>query len=191
MSEIKLKIKESWSEVSIEDYIKLSSLDNDLIGIIELFTNADRKTLEQIDADEMEIINQHLGWVNNQPSADVIIKEFKAGGDTYKYEREFNKLTLGEVVTFEMLTESNNLSHLQTIPLFLAVVLRKVDSKGKAEEWNADFVSERVTLFEKQLNIAEVMAIFFCLTHKGQTPIEHLDSSMVELRTLRDQIMNM
>jgi len=194
MSKIKISIPESWKEISLDTYVEISKIveKDETKYVIELLLilcpELSRDIINSFDSSYLDTITLNLQWMIKQPSVDDITKQFMIGKDIYKYEREFDKMTFGEMVSYETLVEQGDMKQSDTLPLVLAIILRKVVD-GVEEDFNSDIIMERKELFSKELNIDETMGLLFFFRNGGKHYITILADYLKQLRELKKEIM--
>ena len=191
MEQIQITLPESWSEISINKYIEITQIkEKGNKFIIELLLilcdNLTREIIDTFDSSYLEAITQNLGWISISPDLETINKQYKIGNDIYQYERNFDKLTLGEMISYEQLLETSNKDI--SVLLTLAIILRKVENDIE-EDFNSDIINERMELFGENLNINEVFGLVFFFRNGGKDYITILEDSLKELRKLKKEIL--
>lgn len=194
MSKVKISIPESWKEISINDYILISKITekDDTKYVIELLLimcpELTRDIIDSFDSSYLGQITLNLQWMITQPSVDNITKQFMINKEVYRYERDFDKMTFGEMVSYETLVEQMKMSQADTLPLILAIILRKVENNTE-EDFNSDIIMKRMELFGKELNIDETMGLLFFFRNGGKHYTTIIADYLKELRELKKEIM--
>ena len=159
-------IPQEWSDVTLDEFIKLSELDiNSFDNAIEyylrmlvIFGNDNLEDIKEFlkISDINDIIGQ-MSFLNTTPK-QLDLKSVVIDDVEYHLSDNLNKLTVGEYVSIESLIEKGKLTSISAIPTILSVILRP-----KGEEFNSDLVNSRIKLFKENLNIEQVikMSLFF------------------------------
>jgi hypothetical protein len=190
----KFIIPESWNEVTIKQYISMATLKGtneiqDLIELLHILTNVSKDTIKQIDPNELDTINSALQWLTTSPDVNNMQDSFTINNEVYKYSRELDKMTIGEMVSYEMLVEQHRLTEIETLPYILAIILRKVDEDNKLEVFNSDIIYDRVTLFQDNLTIGETMGLLFFFKSGGRNYTTIIGDYLSQLKQLTTKIM--
>jgi len=200
MEKVKVIIPESWHDVSLGkyiDFIKLSNkyknLDNHsafLKGLIEIFyDNLTEDQIDSLEEHQLQSLTETLTFLNTQPTNDLK-KEIELEGEKYLYSKETSKLTMGEMISFETILQSEDFEPIDTYPLILAIVLKK-----EGEEFDADLIYERMELFKKiSISEAHGLIFFFLIGEKAYSPslavcLNNL-AEMMKKETLIQKMMN-
>lgn len=188
---LKIELPNSWNDVTIGEYIDISQITPGLteveyvLNVLNILTGEDIVTLSQILPEEMNKIANVLSFMLVPPNVNNLIKEFNINGVKYTYNREFDKMTVGEQISYEILLEKDKLTDVQALPYLLSIILRKEDETS----FNADNLYERAELFNHNLSIAQTIGILFFFKNGGRTYTEVLEDSLKELREMRKTMM--
>lgn len=161
-----LLIPTSWNDVTLGEFIKLSSLNVSdyktpieyYIHVLRIFGNEDLDDIfEYIKASDVsEIVNQ-MSFMNNEPS-QLDNKSIVINGERFYLIDNLNELTVGEYVSIESLIKQDGLDSVKAIPTILSVILRPEN-----EDFDSSKCTERIKLFKESLSIEDVlgMSVFF------------------------------
>lgn len=162
---IKINIPNNWDDITLENYqniYNLSDIDltnyDDIIIYIHNLLNIDTDTLKSIsENDLMGLIKNELNWINEE----IQIKEkteIELDNETYTYNKNFNQLTLGEIISFEVLIEKTNKSYLQSMGYVLGLLLRKKNKNGVIDKFDDEKIIPYKDKF-LQLSITDCLHI--------------------------------
>ena len=141
-------IAENWDEISFSKYIQLTHLNKDenlneitrAISIIAALSNDPEpleKALYQLTQEEFNDIATNFEWTNQPIEKFCVEKEtIEIDGKTYKIKKNYNKLTLGELVSVETLIAQNK--NLDQLEIVFGVLLREIDADGNEKDFNED-----------------------------------------------------
>jgi len=178
MIEIKLKngneekivnIPNGWDEITINDYIKLVQVPNDKLSTSQIVVK-NLSILTGIDEDElydlpMELFNDlipHLTLFNEDIKGENV-EYVELEGDKYYLKRDFEKLSLGETISIDTITEKYNGNVDLAIKELLCIFLRRKDENGNLEKFKNEFM-DRSEMFGT-ISITKVKDLFnFFLT---------------------------
>lgn len=192
MDKIKIQVPTSWNDVTLGQYIKISKMGKpekeytELKYLIDLILilcpNLTRDVLENITEEKLLEITGDWQWMTTLPT-DNIVKEFNIGSEKYIYDKEVEKLTLGEMVSYETLVDSDEMTQSDTLSLVLAIILRK-EIDGVVEDFNPDEIYNRIKLFEDNISIEQAYGLVFFFLIGGKTSTSYLEDCLNQMRTL-------
>lgn len=171
-----------WSEVSVEQFGKLYSIDKNLhsgmffmFEVLHQLTGIDRDIIEQIDYESFTELVKNLKFVY-EPIQEKKLESVIVEDEEYFLYSEFNKFTAGEIISIETILQSSNGDFVKVMPQLLCIFLRKKKENGKLENYKTSFM-ERVEKF-KHIKIDEINHIFsFFLTGRDLSPNNTVVSS--------------
>lgn len=171
-----------WSEVSVEQFGKLYSIDKNLhsgmffmFEVLHQLTGIDRDIIEQIDYESFTELVKNLKFVY-EPIQEKKLESVIVEDEEYFLYSEFNKFTAGEIISIETILQSSNGDFVKVMPQLLCIFLRKKKENGKLENYKTSFM-ERVEKF-KHIKVDEINHIFsFFLTGRDLSPNNTVVSS--------------
>ena len=155
-----MKLPKSWSDITVEQFRELKSLDNEdfdslfsrELESLSILTNTDVDELEDLDIDELTDILSEIKFIKKSPT-----NQFKREIHEFKY-KGVDSLTLGEFIDLEHYFANDYILNLPTI---CAILYRKhsVNSWGVEEIEPYKFNPlDRVELFN-ELPVSHVYGI--------------------------------
>lgn len=161
--EYKFQLAESWDDVDVETFMKIHNLENTnqiqlMIDILNIFSDIDKDIIEMIDYKIFNDIISSLNFIKDKIDSQVKDK-ITINDEDYYIKKDFTKMTMGEVVSIETLTERTGGDLVKAMPELLCIFLRKKKESGKLEEFKNEHL-ERVDLFKK-IKITDVYNLFF------------------------------
>lgn len=170
------KVCDSWSDVTFGQYINILIIQKDAgwsdlersIKIISALSDRPKELEEymfQMDVDDFEGFTEIMDWVKkdfeeeskNQPEIDSI----EIDGRTFVIKKNYNKLTLGEIVTLETMLKDGNYDYQE---IALAILLREVVN-GEEKKFNEEDFYEILNTLKDKINLLSVYKyITFFLT---------------------------
>lgn len=169
------EIPENWSEVNVEQFCGimeaqevLESIKNPILAsvkMINIITGIPEDIIMMTPVDEIKKISESLEFTNTE--VESIEKEsLIVDGQEFFLKKDYNSLTMGEVITIDTLTQQTNNNIFKALDKLLCVFLRKKKENGKLETFRAEFLG-RAELFKK-VSIADVyQTIVFFSNGKG------------------------
>lgn len=159
-------IPTSWNDVTLREFIELSSLDFDsykspveyYIHVLRVFGNDNIENIfDYIKAVDLNSIIGQMSFMNEEPKK-LDNKSVEIEGEMYFLSDNLNELTVGEYVSIESLIEQKGQSSVDSIPTVLSVLLRP-----KNEVFDSANCVKRAELFKDALSIEQVlgMSVFF------------------------------
>lgn len=166
-------LPESWDDVTIEEFIKIFSFDrNDLtpielsVKVINILTGIDEETILMIDVDNFNKINETIKFTGKDV-VPVNCEYVELNGEKYYLKSDFSQLTMGEVISIEILLQSADGNLFKVMDKLLCIFLRKKKENGKLETFKGEFMN-RADLF-KTTPISKVYNIFSFFLDGGTT----------------------
>lgn len=162
-----------WAEVTLRQFIdililKEDKLNSDLdIFIKTLNILSDNKQLEEeilnLDTDSFKIIREGFIWLSVEPPISKNLNKsfFEFEGKKFTLKKDFNKLTVGESITIEMLLKDNKID-LNPLEIAFSVLFREIDENGNIKEFDPDDMVKilEYSKFIKLLDVYEVINFF-------------------------------
>jgi hypothetical protein len=173
MEKVKLIIPTSWDDVNVRQYIEISKIDTSMSDLQTMLSmvrilvpSLDEELMNNMTQESAAMIVNKMEFISTQPVAnqksEIVIK-----GDTYVMDMEFEKLSVGEMVSFETLAQSEDISEKDSISLVLAILLRK-KVNGEVEEFDADNIFKRREMFDEEISITDVYGFFLAFANLKQ-----------------------
>jgi len=169
-----------WSEVSVEQFAQIFSFNRDeknaieiSVKILTIFMGISEDDLMAIDYHDFLNLIDNISFTNKEIEGEPV-EYVDINDERYYLKSDFSKLTMGEVISIEMIINSSNGNLFSVMPQLLAIFLRKKKENGELEKFKSDFMN-RQELF-KSLNIKEVYPLFvFFLTGGNLSDINTKD----------------
>jgi hypothetical protein len=157
-------LPENWDEVTVKDFCKLFEFEREgltdyelTVKTIEAITGVDEDILMLMDYNDIKQIIDVLKFTTEdlepQITDSVIIDD-----EEWFIDKDFDKISLGLVINFELLYEQSGGNLLKSMDKLLCLFLRKKKPNGKLEKFKPEFM-ERAELFSKA-PISKVHHIF-------------------------------
>ena len=147
-----------WEEINLSLYSEImeifkldeTSYINKTIKVINILSGISIKNIMKMNIADFNKIQDELKFITTEIDG-IDIDMITISGEDYYIKKDFNKLTVGESISLEVIDKDN-------LPMMLTVFLRKkVD--GKLEDFDTDFVEEREEIF-KNIIITDVYNMF-------------------------------
>jgi len=165
-------LPENWTEVSVEQFIKLFSFNREELTIIEItskviscFTGIDEDLLMLMNYEDFTKIAKQLEFTKNDEGLIEQSEFIELDGEAYYLKTDFSKYTMGEIISIETILGEANGNIFKVIDKLLCVFLRKKKENGKLETFKGEFMS-RVNLF-KRTPISKVYNVFSFFLNGG------------------------
>lgn len=157
-------IPQTWNEISIRDYQKIMSIEKENLNNIEIFvkmisilSNMDEELIYMLDIETFNNLCDQLDFTKNEINSELK-DSITIGDEEYYLKKDFNKLTMGESISIELIISKSNGKLETVIDELLCIFLRKKNEKGELEGFRNSFM-ERKELFQ-YLKITDVYALF-------------------------------
>jgi hypothetical protein len=169
---IKLEIEGSeyelareWSEITFAQYIEVVNINkdkwNDLEKAVKIIAHISNKPAEceqsilKLSREDFEELASYFVWTNHP------IDEFKSekdvleiDGKSYKIKKDYNKLSLGEMISVETLIENNK--NLDAFEVAFGVLLRELDENGNEKEFNEDVFLHVIQQLKEKVMLLDI-----------------------------------
>jgi hypothetical protein len=145
-------IPENWDEVTIEQFINLFSFErqgmtelNIATRTINVFTGIDEDLLLMMNYNDFQQIIGVLQFTNKDMEPQVV-DYVELDGEKYYLRKDFDKFTMGEIISIETILSSSENNILKVMDKLLCIFLRKKKENGKFEPFKGEMM-DRVELF--------------------------------------------
>jgi hypothetical protein len=140
-------IAESWSEITFQQYIDIINIAKENINELEkavkiiAFVSDKPEECEQhllkIERTDFEELAKWFEWTSKTIENFKEEKDFvEIDGKKYKIKKDYNKLSLGEMISVETLISNNK--NLEPFEIAFGVLLRETLEDGSEKEFNED-----------------------------------------------------
>lgn len=165
-------IPTSWDEVTVKQYSEIIKIDQELpsltqrIKIVSSLLKIEEDIIEMMDQDDFAKIEEQLTFLSEDMQSTKV--EFiELDGEKYYLYTDFEKLTLGEQISIDLITKEANGNMLNVYPKLLCLFLRKKKDNGKFETFKTDHM-DRVKMFEGvQITKVNQLLLFFSSGARG------------------------
>lgn len=166
MKEFKVKDKTynlptSWSEVSLDMFIKIKNLEDTnqkeilgefyIVRLLEILTEVDECGLDDMTLQELIDLINSVDFLNTQPEENAP-EYLDINGIKYVFSKNFNQLTMSEIITIKTLQHGK--TETESFLDVLCVILRPgvINDKGELVQDKLDIskLEEHKKLFSKQ-----------------------------------------
>lgn len=162
---ITIKIPTSWEDVTLKQFQLLSELDEKedkskyFNNFLRILLDVDDKTLKSFTLEGLQKISKELNkWTDKEIGNDYVHPiTFKK--KTYTYNKEWNQLSIGEMVSLETIMDNYKLSYYESMVYVVTLLLRET-LNGKEEEFDSVNLINRKELFE-EIPITYVYKLIF------------------------------
>jgi hypothetical protein len=176
------KIPSGWDEVSVETFSKIWKIyrenltDIELtVEIVNILTGIDEDTLYMMSPDEFGQVTKIIEFTNKDVEGTEV-ESIIVNGEEYFLKKDFQKLTMGEVISLELLIEQSEGNMASKMAEMLCIFLRKKNENGKLESFKKSFM-ERAEIF-KTVSIADVNDVFLFFSDGGNSSISNMKASL-------------
>jgi hypothetical protein len=145
-------IPENWDEVTIKQFINLFSFErqgmtelNIATRTINVFTGIDEDLLLMMNYNDFQQIIGVLQFTNKDMEPQVV-DYVELDGEKYYLRKDFDKFTMGEIISIETILSSSENNILKVMDKLLCIFLRKKKENGKFEPFKGEMM-DRVELF--------------------------------------------
>lgn len=164
-------IPESWDEVNLEQFCRLYQFNRDFLTPIEtavrtlhIFTGIDEDTIMMFNYDDFQKLCSIIEFTTTEIESKLI-ESININGEEYFLKKEFDKLTMGEIISIEVILNDSQGNIMGCMDKLLCIFLRKKKPNGKLENFKSDFM-ERVKIF-RDLPISQIYGLFIFFLDGG------------------------
>jgi hypothetical protein len=151
-------LPENWNEVNIKQFKLISAIkyENELqwvIDVLYILTEIPKSIISEITLDKNVIINT-IKFIQTDVLPTEITREFTVNNNIYIL-KEFSKLTMGEVISLEMMSKDIN----NNIAGILAILYER-----NGEKWSIDTHDDITKEIDDNMSIGQLWqsVVFFC-----------------------------
>jgi|TARA_R100001594_G_scaffold581_3_gene2238 hypothetical protein len=189
MKEVKLRIPNEWSDITIgiyQEYVKIqeskASEKNKVIRSLALLCNTSPFVVKKMAyTDLLEIMNIIKGMIDTEPKEEDFVKVFTFSDIEFGFVPNLNKLTTGEYIDLESYCKNP----IENLHIIMSILYRKVTNKVNdryaIEPYNPDEFKEE--LFKDcPMNIAlSSLGFFLTLGERlAKTSLRYLEKQEVK-----------
>lgn len=157
-------IPQSWNEVSVGQTTKLALLQRDgvnnlelMVKILSILAKMDEDIVYMMQQEDFVKVIEAINFTNQEIKGEL--KDcVNIEGEDYYLKKDFDKLTMGEIISIETIIKQHNNNVQLALPQLLCIFLRKKKENGNLESFKNSFM-QRQELFEG-LTITDVNDIF-------------------------------
>lgn len=159
----------NWDEVTVGQYAEIikTQQQKDLteiqlsVKLVSILSGMHEDTIYSMDMEQLSSILQHIKFLN-EPLQTKEVEYIEIEGEKYYLKKEFEKLSVGEMISLQVIEEQmrkedvNNLY--AYLPKFLCIFLRKEDEMDKFQ--NHFMGRENMFSNVKIVDVNDVFAFF-------------------------------
>ena len=166
-------LPENWSEVSVDNFCRIWEFDkNDMTTIefatriVSSFTDMDESLIMAMNYEDFQKIVGILDFTQTEFVPDKDVDNIELGDETYFMKKDFNQLTMGEVISIETIMGDANGNIYKVMDMLLCIFLRQKKENGNLETFQPHFMERRWKF--RHIPISKVFTLFsFFLTGKN------------------------
>ena len=180
-----IKIPTTWSDVTVDEYQQLASLDTNqnqskrLSDILSIVTNVNPS---DIDKGSLIELQNHLGFMNEEIPTERY-DSVMLDGKLYEWRKSLNAITLGEQISIEQIMETEELSFADSFDLIMAVLLIE-----EGTEFDSNKIEENRLKFLK-LPITDVYGMILFFLSGGRMSSDNTKVYLVQPKAKKTMIV--
>ena len=178
---MRFEIPDCWADVTVETFSKIHKIDRENLTDIEaevaavsMMAGIDEDTLFLMTPEEYNTVGKIVEFVNEDVESSSV-DSIMVGEDEYFLKKDFDKLTMGEIVSLNIIMEKTKGNIPEMMPEMLCIFLRKKKANGKLEGFKKSFM-ERAEMF-KDIKITDVNSLFLFFSGGGISSINNTQDS--------------
>lgn len=157
-------IPEEWEEVKVGQASKLFNLDREgknqlelTISVVSILSDMDEELIYMMSQEQFMELVEVIKFTNEEVKGEL--KDFVTiDGDDYYLKKDFEKLTMGEIISIDTLINQSNGNLPNVMSKMLCILLRKKNTEGELETFRNSFM-DREAMFN-ELYITDVNDVF-------------------------------
>lgn len=159
-----------WDEVTFKQFIGIitvqqDELNSELETFVKILTalSGDKTLtayLNQMSIDDFNSLREYFNWLSDEFDSKKYKsknKFFDIDGEKWKIKEDFNKLSVGEMVSLELMIKDNKLD-LNPYEIAFGILFRKVDENGKELPFNADEMINIILNHSEKIYVTDVIS---------------------------------
>ena len=161
MPQVKIKIPESYADVTVRQYKRLMQMWNDTddakeaaLKAVAALCDLDREVLDYADSGDVSKVIEDLLWLVKEPNPLAMTlplqRKVKLNGVEYGFIPNWTKLTVGEFADLESYSSKNLFDNLEKA---LAVWYRPITKKKADDSYSIEPYEPHLTKQEKMLDM--------------------------------------
>lgn len=186
----------SFSEVNIETYSKIVSIDSTIEGVeryvkvISILTGIEEEIVKTIKLEHMNLIQNNIQFMFKNDNIEIVDR-FEIDGVKYGFNYELGKITFGEFIDLDDFSRPEEIN--KNMDILLAILYRPIKEINKDDyeilEYDDETVRERADIFKTKLTMDKALGglVFFSLLNATtilNTPDYSSKKLMMEMREL-------
>jgi len=168
------QIPESWAEVSVEQFSNIWKIEKEgrtdidiSVDVVSSLTGIEEDIIYMMRPDDFGTVAKTIEFTNKDVEGEEV-DSITIGEDEYFLKKDFESLTMGEVISLEILIEKADGNLAKVMTEMLCIFLRK--KKGDDLETFKKSFMERAEIF-KDVKITQVNDLFLFFSD-GETSSE-------------------
>lgn len=180
-----------WAEVSLKNYIDIVSTSEDknnseldiFIKTLALLCEDKMfiKCANEMNIEDFKQIQEAFKWIQLDPPAPKSKqKHFLIGKEKWTIKEDFNKLTVGESISVEIMLKDKKLD-LSPLEIAFGVLFRRVKDDGTVEAFNPDNINLIINEHSKVIKVTDVYNVITFFLNKEKRPLEISKVSLTQV----------
>lgn len=180
------KIASEWKDITFGQYIDILDIEKDTFNPIDksveiIAALSDNKeeckaAIYKLDSSDFVSLGDYFKWISTDFEKELKkmnkkkpTNDFKIDGVTYTMKDDYDKLTIGEMVSAELLVQNNK--NLHPLEIGFGVLLREVGEDGKPKEFTEEGFVKIVTSLKDKVKLVDIYSYiaFFLSGEKNST----------------------
>ena len=125
----------------------------------------------ELDMDDFSKIKDAFEWIKSEPpKKENTPSTFEIDGKTFSMKKDYQKLTVGEAISAELLLKDPTFD-LDPLEISFAILFREVGPDGKMKDFDADEMFKMLNDYSKRIKIVDVYEVitFFLSSEKNSS----------------------
>jgi hypothetical protein len=139
-------IPENWDEVTVKQFCDLFATSDEglneiqkVVRIVSVFTNIKFDELMMMTPDDFQMISKVITFITKELEGENV-ESIEVDGEEFFLKQDFEKLTMGEILSIDTLLQQNENNLLKVMDKLLCIFLRKKNKSGNLESFRNEFM---------------------------------------------------
>jgi len=164
------ELPSDWEEVTFKRFIGLTSIQEDgMNSELEIFVKAltalsgDKSFsnyLNKMSIDDFNTLKDYFNWIAEDFDSQKYKSEtniFEIHGEKWKLKDNFNKLSVGEMVSLELMLKDKKMD-LSPYEIAFGILFRRVDDQGNEVAFNVDDMIKIILNYSDEIYVTDVIS---------------------------------
>jgi len=162
-----LSTPQEWAEVTVGQSIRINSIDKEgkselalIVSILSILTGIEEEILWMLSPEQFMELSEVIKFTN-QEIVGTKVDSVMVGEEEYFLKKDFEKLTLGEIISIETIMKQSDGNLTDAMGKLLCIFLRKKKPNGNLETFRNSFMDREEQFMDLKITDVNNVFIFF------------------------------